>query len=206
MSYLESITRLSGVDNIGGILTIQVARRVDIQSLPDPVDGVVYGDITFFPGSGFVSWEVTAESPNAASRNRSSREGNSKENRLRFTVPKDRASIRRMFELAEEDELIVLYKYAHGKHRIFGTLDAPVRFRFDHDSGGAITDLNHYACEFYYDGPDNMFEYEGSLPAPPSGPPPAIFRVNGQTIASLQPGEVLEVDSDFDFDFHIVGT
>jgi hypothetical protein len=197
MSYLTSIARLSQADNLGGILTIQVARKVDIESMSDPVDGVVFGDITFFPGAGFVTWEVTGESPNANSRSRTSREGASKDNRLSFTVPKDRPELRRMFERAEEDELVVLYKYANGKQRIFGLLDAPVQFRFDHESGGSHSDLNHYRCEFYYDGPDNMFEYNGLISAAPAGAAPAVVKYNGVSIASLSPGEVLNITSEF---------
>lgn len=206
MSYLSPISRLSQADNLGGILTIQVARKVDISLMSDPVDGVVYGDITFFPGTGFITWDVTGETARATSQNRTSREGPSKGNRLPFVVPKDRPELRRMFEMAEEDELVVLYKDANGKQRIFGLLDAPVRFRFDHDSGGSHADLNHYRCEFYYDGPDNMFEYQGAISAAPGGAAPATVTVNGVTVASLQPGETINFDTDFEFDFQIVGT
>lgn len=206
MSYLSAIARLSQSDNLGGILTIQVARKVDIESMPDPVDGVVYGDITFFAGAGFVAWEVTGESARATSQSRTSREGASKGNRLPFVVPKDRADLRRMFELAEEDELVVLYKDATGKQRLFGHLDAPVRFRFDHDSGGSHADLNHYSCEFYYDGPDNMYEYNGAISSAPGGAAPVIVRVNGVVVASGQPGDIIDFDTDFEFDFQIVGT
>lgn len=206
MSYLQSISRLSQADNLGGILTIQVARKVDISSMSDPVDGVVYGDIIFFPGAGFVTWDVTSESPSANTRSRTTREGPSKDNRLTFVVPKDRPELRRMFEMAEEDELLVLYKYANGKQRIFGLLDAPVQFRFDHDSGGSHADLNHYSCELFYDGPDNMFEYQGSITAAPAGAAPATVTVNGVSVASLQPGQTINFDTDFEFDFQIVGT
>lgn len=206
MSYLVDIARLSQSDNLGGILTIQVARKVDISSMSDPVDGVVFGEITFFAGTGFVSWEVTSESPSANTRSRSTREGPSKDNRLTFVVPKDRPELRRMFELAEEDELVVLYKYANGKQRIFGLLDAPVKFRFDHESGGSHADLNHYRCEFYYDGPDNMFEYNGAISAAPEGAAPVIVRVNGVVVAVGQSGDIIDFDTDFEFDFEIVGT
>lgn len=204
MSYLTSIARLSQADNLGGILTIQVARKGDISLMPDPVDGVVFGDITFFPGAGFITWDVTGESARASSQSRTSREGSSKGNRLPFVVPKDRPELRRMFEMAEEDELVAVYKYANGKQRIFGHLDAPVRFRFDHDSGEAHADLNHYRCEFYYDGPDNMFEYDGTIAAPPAGAAPAVVNFNGSAIATLQPGETLNINSDFGItDFYI---
>lgn len=199
MSYLQSIARLSQADNLGGILSIQVARKVDIASMSDPVDGVVYGDITFFPGTGFVSWEVTSETPTANSQSRTSREGPSKGNRLTFIIPKDRPDLRRMFEFAEEDEFVTLYKYANGKQRIFGGLHAPVQFRYNHSSGGSHSDLNHYSCEFYYDGPDNMFEYNGVISAAPAGTAPAIVKYNGAAIASLAPGDVLNITSNFGF-------
>lgn len=204
MSYLQSIARLSQADNLGGIITIQVARKASIESIPDPVNGVVYGNIVFFAGAGFVTWEVSSESPNASSQSRVSREGSSKGNRLNFVVPKDRPELRLMFERAEDDELVVLYKYPNGKTRLFGLLDAPVKFKFDHDSGGSHADLNHYSCSLYYDGPDNMFEYNGAIAVAPAGPAPAIVYFNGVAIASLQPGEVLNIESDFGFtDFYI---
>lgn len=198
MAYLSPITRPQA-DNLGGILTIQVARRADVESMSDPVDGVVYGDITFVDGAGFVTWEVTGESARSSSSSKSSREGSSRANRIPFVVPKDRPELRSMFEQAEEDELIVLYRYADGKQRVFGLLDAPVRFRFDHDSGGAHADLNHYRCEFYYDGPENMFEYNGAIATAPAGSAPSIVKFNGVAIASLAPGEVLNIESEFGF-------
>ncbi len=49
MSYLKNITRAYGTSNLGGLLTIQVARKDDIESIPEPVNGVVYGDIVLKP-------------------------------------------------------------------------------------------------------------------------------------------------------------
>jgi hypothetical protein len=204
VSYLIPITRFSKADNLGGLIAIKVARKVDVQSHPDPVDGVVYGDITFFPGKGFISWDVTSESAGATSQARPSREGSSRGNRLPFSVPKDREDLRLMFELAEEDEFIVQYIDANGKSKLFGLLDAPVKFKFDHDSGKAHSDSNHYECEFYYTGPENMFSYNGAISVAPAGTAPAIVKYNGDPIASLAPGEILNIISEFGItDFYI---
>lgn len=206
MSYLKNISRLSAADNLGGVLTIQVARRADVQNIPDPVDGVVYGDIDFLPGKGFVTWEVTLETASADSAGRTSREGSSRSNKLPFVVPKDRADLRAMLEAASEDEFIVLFTSANGVQKLFGLPYAPVQFRFSATSGAKVSDLNHYSCEFFYDGPENMFEYDGTVSMAPEGPAPALVYSNGELIASLSPGQVLNIDTDFDFDFEIAGT
>ncbi len=202
MGYLSNINRFSVADNIGGILDIQVARKSDILNIPAPVAGIVYGDITFTGDAGFVTWQVTANTPGTNSNSKQSNQGTSKGNRLKFSVPKDRASLRTMFELASEDELIVLYQDANGQQKIFGLLESPVQFRFSHASGDNPGSKNGYDCEFYFDGPENMFEYNGAVAVAPAGPAPAVikFGTTAETavaIASLQPGEVLTILSDY---------
>lgn len=206
MSYLSTIARLSSADNLGGLLTIQVARKADIVSIPEPVDGVVYGDITFLPGKGFVTWDTTTETASASSSGRQTREGSSRGNKLPFNIPKDRTGLREMFLAAEDDELIVLYNDASGNQRLFGLLDSPVKFRFDHDSGSGHADLNHFACEFYYTGPDNVYSYNGAISTPPAGTAPSIVRVNGVVVATLAPGQIIDFTTPFTFAFTIVGT
>lgn len=204
MSYLSNIARFSGSGNIGGVLTIQVIRKEDVETIPEPNYGTVYGDITPKAGKAFVTWRVTIESPRTKSDSRNSREGSTKGNRLNFLIPKDRPEIKAQLDQAEDDEFIILYTDANGKTKLFGLLDTPVKFEYNHDSGGSFADFNSYECTFYYDGPDNLFHYNGALPSPPVGTAPAIVRYNGAAIASLQPGETLNIISDFGFtDFYI---
>lgn len=206
MSYLKNITRFSGSGNLGGILTIQVARAADVDSIPDPVAGIVFGDIVLKAGKSFYTWQVTDETAEANTRGNPTPEGFSKDNTLPFFIPKDRSDIRDMLEGATEDELIVLFKDGNGKQKLFGLLDHPVQFEYSTNSGAAHADRNGYSCRFYYKGPENIFEYNGTLPTAPAGAAPAIVRVNGTVVASLQPGESIDFDTDFEFDFAIVGT
>lgn len=194
--YLQNISNLNA-DNIGGLISIQVARKADIVSIAYPVDGVIYGPIPTAPGTGFVTWQVTAQTPGTDSAARQSREGTSKGNRLKFSVPKDRSFLRAMFEQASEDELIVLFVDSNGQQKIFGQLDKPVLFRFNHSTGNSPSQKNAYECEFYFDGPENIFEYNGTLPAPPVGAPPALVKFNGVVVASLGAGETLNIISDY---------
>lgn len=196
MSYLQSITAFAS-DNIGGLIEIKVARKSEITSIQQPSGGIIYGNITFLPGFGFVTWAVTKDTPGADSNSRPSREGTTKGNRLRFSIPKDRADIRKMFEQAQDDEFVVLYKDANGKQKIFGSLTAPVKFRYNHSTGTQPSGKNGYECEFYYEGPENMFEYNGAITTPPAGSAPALVYFNGTLIGSLAPGQVLNITSDY---------
>lgn len=204
---MKNIVRLNAEDNLGGILDIQVARASDIASMEDPLDGIVYGNITFNPGKGFYSWNATHETGEVDSSSKITKEGSTKSNRLPFNIPKDRPDLRSMFLAAEEGgEFVVLFKYASGKQRLFGHKYAPVRFKFNHSSGARHDDYNGYECEFYFDGPDNMFEYGGSGTSAPAGAPPVIININGVFFQSVPAGTTVNFDTDFEFDFQIVGT
>jgi hypothetical protein len=205
VSYLKNISPFRGVSNLAGIYDIRVAIKSTILSMAEPIAGVVYGDIAFLEGHGFYTWAVTIETPGTNSEAIISREGTARGNRIRFSIPKDRADLRHMFDLASDDEFIVLYKDNNGKQHVFGLPYAPVRFRSNHNSGTEHSNKNGYDCEFYYDGPENMFEYNGAVTVAPGSGAPALVRVNGVVIAQLSPGEILDIDSDFDFDYEIIG-
>jgi hypothetical protein len=203
VSYLQNIDSFSG-DNMGSLLELRVIRKDDVSAIPDPVDGVIYGDITLNAGKSLVTWNVTRSTPRHRSSNKGSMEGDYEEASLNFVIPKDQPAIRRMLQLAQEDEHIVLYKDANGQWKLFGSLDDPVRFRFSHDSGGSHSQRNAYSCEFYSEGAANTWFYDGSIPSPPVGTPPAIVRKSDGTIlASLSPGQTFTITSGFSFGFRI---
>lgn len=206
VSYLQSIKRLSTTDNLGGIVSLQLARAADVESIPDPVNGIIYGQVVFKAGAAWITWEVSMESANVNSQSRQSIHGHFKNNRLPFTIPKDRAGLKHQFELASEDEFIVTYVDSNGTRKLLGSLDAPVRFAFNHDTGSRFADRNAYECSFFFEGPDNISEYTGTVDPAPAGPAPVIIKVNGVVIASLAPGEIIDFDTPFDFTFQIIGT
>jgi hypothetical protein len=205
VSYLQNISRLKGNANLGGLVEIRVARKADVTDIPLPIGGMITGDITFPEGKGFVTWLVTQESLSLKSNSRDSREGISKTNRLPFRVPLDQYNVRMMMEQAEEDEFIVLVKYPNGTYKLFGTLDGPVKFSFDHDSGTSHADGNFNNCEFYYDGPQNIFFYQGAIPAPiPGTGTSRVEYLSGDLIALLSPSDVLTLTSDFHHAFTLI--
>lgn len=203
MSYLQEISRLSE-RNIGGIIKIQVVRAADVLTFPDPVNGVIYGDITFPAGKGFTTWFATSQSARIFSEDRQSQEGPFKFNKLPFTVAKDKPGVKQQLNRALDDEFIVLFMDANGSTKIFGTPDHPVRFEFSHDSGDAHTARNAYSCQFVAEGPDNVYFYEGNIAAPTSGGSPVILEwydgATVTTIASAQPGDTIRINSRFVFD------
>lgn len=175
---------------------MKVCRKADIASIPDPVGSEIFGDITFNGAGAFFLWEVTLSSARIQNPTTQTTEGATKKNTLPFSIPKDRSDLRDMFRMMEEDEFIVLF-VENGRQKIFGTLEKPVKFIASHDSGADIGDKNAIACQFYYSGPDNIFFYSGTGGVPPAGPAPSIVKFNGTTIASLAPGETLNINSDY---------
>ncbi|MCZ8353949.1 MAG: hypothetical protein O9340_04390 [Cyclobacteriaceae bacterium] len=199
MSYLKNIDRLSRKDNLGGLIDLKVCRKSEIESLPDAVNGVVYGSIVLKAGAvGFVTWQATLETPNVQSRGQRTREGEAKRTQLRLNIPVDSAEVHQQLEQATQDEFILLYTDAGGRTKIAGTLDAPFLFTFDHDTGSRMADGNFFNASFFYDGPDNIYFYNGAaLPPPTAGN--AVVYFNDAPIAVLAPGQELRIYSEFGF-------
>jgi len=205
VSYLGNIARFSRSGNLGGIVTLKVARAEDVLSIPEPVGGVIPGDITFLAGRGFATWSATLETKSLRSTARSSREGTIKSNQLSFLLPKDRSSIKTQLDNCESDEFIVLYRDGNGNQILFGRKESPVRFQYDYNSGDAFASFNNYSCTFFYDGPDNRFFYAGSADAQPPGTAPSIVQyTTGDIIATLSPSDELVVTSDFEHSFTLI--
>lgn len=198
MSYLKSIPRQPGGGQLGGILTIDVVSKSQVESIPAPVNGIV-GPVVLKEGASFVRWNVTQQSAGLSGASNATREGKSKTNNLNFFIPLDREDLRPMLEIAEHDELIVIYSHPNGKRKIIGTLEAPVQFEFSHGTGTKWADRNGNNCSFYYKGPENTFFYSGDAPVITPGPAPAVVKFNGTVIASLAPGETLDITSDYSF-------
>jgi len=197
VSYLQNINSLYS-DNLGGLIDLKVISKRDVLSIPDPVNGQVYGVITFKPGvTGFNTWKATLDTPNLQSRGQQTREGEKKDTRLRVVIPKDQPAIRAMLELATQDEFILLYTDGSGQQKLVGQLHAPMRFSFDHNTGSRFADGNFYEGVFYYEGPDNTFFYNGTAGTPPVGAAPAVVRFNGAVIGLLQPGEEFNITSNY---------
>jgi hypothetical protein len=205
VSYLRNIKRFSAAANIGGLITISVARKDDIATVPDVVGKALPGSITFKPGAGFVTWEVTTGSNRLKSDAKVSREGSIRSNVLTFRIPKKRLDLEAMFAQAEDDEFVVVYTDSNGTSWIFGLPTAPVRFTINDDSGELLEDLNSYSAQFYFDGPDNRYFYQGAVStAPPSTASSTVQYSTGELIALLNPSDILVVSSDFAHSFTIV--
>lgn len=204
MSYLSDISHFSE-DNVGSVLKVKVARAVDVLTVPDVVDGVIYGDLTFKEGTGFVEWRLTEDSARLVSEGSPSPEGEIRKNKIEFFVPKDRKSLRTILSRMAVDEFVLLIEDNNGVVKIFGQPWAPARFRYTHDTGSAHVETNRYICEFYYEGPENIFFYEGAVPAAPAGAAPVVIQwADGTFIAQAQPGDIVNVSSDFEHDFEVI--
>ncbi len=206
MSYLRSIARLSNTDNLGGVLTISIARTADVVSIPAPIDGVYYEAPVFLAGRGFINWMATSQSAGYSARSRESQEGPYKNGTLPFTIPKGNAGVLQMLKKAELDEFIIMFRDGNGKLTLWGNKEAPVNFKFDYATGRQTRNLNAFDCEFYTEAVDNLFFYEADFgTVPGNGVVPALVKnYAGAVVAVLYPGEILQINSPYLFEAYIL--
>ena len=203
MSYLLNIDAFQG-DNMGSLLELQVIRITDIDTLPELVDGVRFGDIEPKSGKAFVTWSVTKNTPRARATGKTSFEGQFENDVVSFVIPKDQPTLRNMLNMTREDTLLLLYKDANGQTKGMGSLESPARFRFNFDSGAQTSQRNAYTCEFYSEGAANTWFYNGEVATAPSGPAPALVKDGeGNILAQLAPGETFNITSGFRIGFRL---
>ncbi|GHE64859.1 hypothetical protein [Roseivirga thermotolerans] len=205
MSYLSEIARLTS-QNIGGVNpSLKLVRSNDVAVYPSIIDGKVTDEIALKPGVGWVEWFCTSQTAGIRSRHVDGSEGNARALDLGFVISKDTAVKANQLERASDDSFIVLFRDANGQLKVFGTKEKPVRFKFDLATGNNIRALNGFSCSFYYSGPDNSAFYLAEDPEvlDPDVPAPVIIQWNDgvtiQTIAVASPGDVVRINSDFDY-------
>lgn len=198
MGYLKNIDHPAPGARLGGIVTIEVVRKAEVTSIPNPVNGVVGGPVVLNAGASWTRWIVNQQTALGKRDAASSKEGVSKTNRLSFFIPLDRDEVTAMLDLAENDEFILVCKYPDGTKKIWGTLETPMLFEYSHTTGAQFTDKNGNNCSFYYQGPNNVFFYDAENVIA-AGPQPVIVKFNGVAIASLGPGQTLNILSDYSF-------
>lgn len=205
MNYLQSIARNSA-DNLGGIMQLRVCPVAGIAAIPDPVDDTVYGDITFNAGYSWALWQVKSDDAGLRDRVKDSEEGLYSSYSLPFFIPGDRAGWKKLFDAMHDDAFIILAKDPNNNQVIVGSLDAPLRFKAEFDSGNNISGLRGYACEFFSDGGSPAYFYAGDVAAPvPDGSvaPAVVRKGDGTVLAVLQPGQIFTITSGFSFGFRI---
>lgn len=205
MNYLQSIARNSA-ENLGGIMHLRVCPVGGISTMPQAVGDTVYGDIVFNAGYSWALWQVKSNDAGLRDRVKDSEEGLYSSYSLPFFVPGDKAGWKKLFEQMHDDAFVILVSDHNNNQLIVGSLDAPVRFKSEFDTGNSISGLRGYTCEFYSDGGAPVYAYAGNIAAPvdDGSTPPAIVRKgDGTVLATLQPGQVFTITSGFSFGFRI---
>lgn len=211
MSYLIPISPLESTDNISGIRSIRVIRSADVAQYPFAYDGIAQEIITFLPGRNWITWAATYTTASFSSRSEDSPEGMSGVKELPFVIPKHSTEITRMLSKAERDTFVVLFEDLNGVRWLLGSVDKPVRFAFDLQSGNG-RDRNQYTCRFYSDSPSNLIMYPAILntesETPPTCPSVVIRRgsADGPILAVAPAGSTLIINSAYSFGYQILSS
>lgn len=161
MSYLTPISPLDS-DNLSGLKYIRVVRSEDVAEFPESYEGIAQEEIVFDAGRDWINWAATYTTSSFSSRGEDSQEGMAGIKELPFVIPRHTGEITRMLTKAERDTFVVLFEDFNGVRWIFGSVEKPVRFSFDIQTGNG-RDRNQYACRFYSDSPGNLLLYPQTL-------------------------------------------
>lgn len=208
MSYLLPIPPHTG-DNLSGVLKISVARKVDILTYPEAYDGVAISELVFKEGKSWTLWHATYRTASFSSRSSDSMEGIIRDQQLPFIIP--RHSVREtMLHVAERDEFVVLVEDANMFRYLFGSLQKPVRFSYDKNTGSG-SQRNQYDCLFYSEAVDNTLIYPHTFDTPgtPEEGNPVIIRrgsPTGPVLAVASPGSTVVITSPYSFGFELLSS
>jgi hypothetical protein len=208
MSYLISIPQFED-ENFPGLLPILVARKDDIETYPEQRDGIAVSPLVFKAGKDFVEWVSSYDTANFISTSEQSQEGVSKRQELPFILPKNSLT-EVMLNKAERDEFIVLIQDRNGFKYLFGSLDKPVRFQYDKNSG-ATGSRNQYDCRFFSDTYNNVLIYppDFDIETDFSAAPPVVVRrgsIDGPILAVAPAGSTVVITSPYSFGYQLIAT
>lgn len=206
MSYLSSIDAFAN-ENFPGLLPILVARKVDIESYPLQREGVAISPLVFKPGKDFVEWVSSYDSSSFASRSQRSQEGTSRNQEVPFVLPKNSLT-EVMLNKAERDDFIVLLQDRNGFRYLFGSIDKPVSFSYDKNSGSTGS-RNQYDCLFFSETYNNVLIYPHvfGVETDFSQSPPVIVRrgsAEGPVLVVAPAGSTVVITSPYSFGFQLI--
>lgn len=206
MSYLRSVDDFTD-ENFPGILNISVVKVSDVLTYPDQIDGIAIEQLVFKPGKDFVRWRATHNTAVFNSQGRDSRAGIIRNQELPFILPKT-SLLDTMLTKAERDEFIVLVEDKNGFRELFGSIDKPVRFRYDRTSGSS-SGRNQYSCTFYSEATGNKLIYPAtfSIETDFTLAPPVIIRrgsIDGPVLAVASAGSTVVITSPYSFGYQLI--
>ena len=136
-------------DNIGGFNTVEFAFKSNVSSLPDP-DGHVMeeDDISIVAGEEWYSFYATQKTiiPDISSKKTDA--GTEWSINLKIRFPKEQAVITKTFLDMIERLLLIKLTDNNGVKRLFGTLNIPMKMKFNILNPGEVSGYNGYQVEF----------------------------------------------------------
>jgi hypothetical protein len=152
---MNEILKTHLIDNVGGIIKLWYIPMSDVSYITRPIHGYggiylktakVWLEFYFTPGSGSFSLDF-----NSAAK------GNIFETKIKGSFPKQHQghdySIRQMIG----QPFVCKVLDANGVYRLAGTLDCPMKFAFDLDTGKKTEDRNSY--EYIFSGKSKYSPY-----------------------------------------------
>ncbi|MFC6999576.1 hypothetical protein [Rufibacter roseus] len=198
-------------DNIGGLEAVfyTASSNVVWDRFPER-DGLrLQGDILLKPGTTWGMVTFTRDTPGFNMVPKRDRRGIIYTHDLKGSIPKDTPDLAELLYELQRGRYVVLHRDSNGYLKFSGSRDFTFRFEYKHDSGENPTSRNSYTAGFKSESLHPPFFYSGNFAVTDIGEgngQSGSIRVmfNGELVKIVQPGETLNIESEFSLEFKIL--
>jgi hypothetical protein len=156
--------------NQGGINLLRLIPVQHIVSIPEPVQMLISEDILLEDGTTF--YQVLFSENSGSYKETFAEEDNGEffKQLLQVTVPKDRPAVAHFCDQLTGVRCVAIYQDANGYDKLIGSLEYPLTFKGDLETGAASVSRNGHTIAFAADSPHKAYFFTGGTEASPPTP------------------------------------
>lgn len=152
--------------NPGGLVTLYVIRRSDIETFPAvSADGVtITAAIVPKEGKGFAKWDLEMDTAELTHKSSGDPGSQSVETELEVYISRGKASIDAVIQNCINGKFVVIGVDAQGQKRIGGNVVRPLTFSHEYKGGKKLTDKNGTTIKFTGGTGNVPYYYTNTIP------------------------------------------
>jgi hypothetical protein len=147
-------------NNLGGILRFRFIPVADVQSFPLPINGMITEPLTIKTGKQWYCGYSTLEKTRYTEPDDSTNGGVVFKKTFAGFYPKDQEEMSVLFNSMRHDRFLIDYTDSNKIRKLVGTLQEPLQFSSNLNTGEKLVDLAGHSFRFFGDGTAKSFIYD----------------------------------------------
>jgi hypothetical protein len=146
-------------ENLGGVFIFKFIPVIHVQSIAQPIDNRILTPVVLKQGFNWLDFYATEGTMQLKEDLQPSDHGDFYKLKLTASVPKIRTEIDHTFSLMRNVKFLIDVVDNNGQRKLLGTLEEPLSFTFQSDTGDSMPKKNNYSVEFFAELTDNSPTY-----------------------------------------------